>query len=185
VNVAVRSRVAAEQLRPELVRTVSRIDPELPVYEMRTVDQLLGASVDAQRFATLQLVLFALLALVLAVLGLYAVLSYSVAQRTHEIGIRMALGAPPSPGAAAGRRAGRGLGGVGLAVGLLGAVATTRLLRSVVETVRPLDPLVYALTVLGLLACAVLASWLPARRAVRVDASVALRTRTRSRRPHH
>jgi putative ABC transport system permease protein len=175
VNVAVRSRVAAEQLRPELVRTVSRIDPELPVYEMRTVDQLLGASVDAQRFATLQLVLFALLALVLAVLGLYAVLSYSVAQRTHEIGIRMALGAPPS--LVLRQVVGQGVAwaGVGLAVGLLGAVATTRLLRSVVETVRPLDPLVYALTVLGLLACAVLASWLPARRAVRVDASVALR----------
>jgi len=175
VNVAVRSRVTAEQLRPELVRTVSRIDPELPVYEMRTADQLLGASVDAQRFATLQLVLFALLALVLAVLGLYAVLSYSVAQRTHEIGIRMALGAPPR--LVLRQVVGQGVAwaGIGLAVGLLGAVATTRLLRSVVETVRPLDPLVYLGTVLGLLLCAVLASWLPARRAVRVDASVALR----------
>ncbi|RPH72648.1 MAG: ABC transporter permease [Myxococcaceae bacterium] len=175
VNVAVRSRVAAEQLRPELVRTVSRIDPELPVYEMRTAEQLLGASVDAQRFATLQLVLFALLALVLAVLGLYAVLSYSVAQRTHEIGIRMALGAPPA--LVLRQVVGQGVAwaGVGLAVGVLGAVATTRLLRSVVETVRPLDPLVYAITVLGLLVCATLASWLPARRAVRVDASVALR----------
>jgi putative ABC transport system permease protein len=175
VNVAVRSRVAAEQLRPELVRTVSRIDPELPVYEMRTAEQLLGASVDAQRFATLQLVLFALLALVLAVLGLYAVLSYSVAQRTHEIGIRMALGAPPA--LVLRQVVGQGVAwaGIGLAVGLLGAVATTRLLRSVVETVRPLDPFVYAITVLGLLVCATLASWLPARRAVRVDASVALR----------
>ena len=175
VNVAVRSRTPPEQLRAELVRTVARLDPELPVYEMRTVDQLLGASVDAQRFATLQLVLFALLALVLAVLGLYAVLSYSVAQRTHEIGIRMALGAPPA--LVLRQVVGQGVAwaGVGLAVGLLGAVATTRLLRSVVETVRPLDPFVYAITVLGLLVCATLASWLPARRAVRVDASVALR----------
>ncbi len=175
VNVAVRSRSAPEQLRPELVRTLARLDPELPVYEMRTAAQLLGASVDAQRFATLQLVLFALLALVLAVLGLYAVLSYSVAQRTHEIGIRMALGAPPR--LVLRQVVGQGVAwaGIGLAVGLVGAVATSRLLRSVVETVRPLDPLVYAATVLGLLACAVLASWLPARRAVRVDASVALR----------
>ena len=175
VNVAVRSRTTPEQLRPELVRTVSRLDPELPVYEMRTAEQLLGTSVDAQRFATLQLVLFALLALVLAVLGLYAVLSYSVAQRTHEIGIRMALGAPPR--LVLRQVVGQGVAwaAIGLTVGLLGAVATTRLLRSVVETVRPLDPLVYVATVVGLLACAVLASWLPARRAVRVDASVALR----------
>jgi putative ABC transport system permease protein len=175
VNIAVRSRLAPEQLRSELVRTVSRIDPELPVYEMRTAAQLVGASVDAQRFATLQLVLFALLALVLAVLGLYAVLSYSVAQRTHEIGIRMALGAPPGLVLRQVVSQGVAWAGIGLAVGLLGAVATTRLLRSVVETVRPLDPLVYLATVLGLLLCAVLASWLPARRAVRVDASVALR----------
>ena len=175
VNVAVRSRTTPEQLRPELVRTVARLDPELPVYEMRTVEQLLGTSVDAQRFATLQLVLFALLALVLAVLGLYAVLSYSVAQRTHEIGIRMALGAPPS--LVLRQVVGQGVAwaGIGLGVGLVGALATTRLLRSVVETVRPLDPMVYVLTVLGLLSCAALASWLPARRAIRVDASVALR----------
>ncbi|HUM10311.1 MAG TPA: ABC transporter permease [Myxococcaceae bacterium] len=175
VNVAVRSRTTAEMLRPELVRTVTQLDPELPVYEMRTTDQLLGESVDAQRFATLQLALFALLALILAVLGLYAVLSYSVAQRTHEIGIRMALGAPP--GLVLRQVVGQGLAwaGVGLAVGLVGALATTRLLRSVVENVRPLDPAVYAVTVFGLLACAALASWIPARRAVRVDASVALR----------
>jgi putative ABC transport system permease protein len=175
VNVAVRSRTTAELLRPELVRTVARLDPELPVYEMRTTDQLLGASVDAQRFATLQLVLFAVLALVLAVLGLYAVLLYSVAQRTHEIGIRMALGAPPA--LVLRQVVGQGLAwtGVGLGVGLVGALATTRLLRSVVENVRPLDPVVYAITLLGLLACAALASWIPARRAVRVDASVALR----------
>ena len=175
VNVAVRSRLAPEVLRPLLVRTVSRLDPELPVYEMRTVEQLLGESVDAQRFATLQLVLFALLALVLAVVGLYAVLSYSVAQRTHEIGIRMALGAPPA--AVLREVVGQGLAwaGAGLGLGLVGAVAATRLLRSVVEGVRPMDPAVYAATVLGLLVCAALASWIPARRAVGVDASVALR----------
>ncbi len=175
VNVAVRSRLTPEVLRPLLVRTVARLDPELPVYEMRTVEQLLGDSVDAQRFATLQLVLFALLALVLAVVGLYAVLSYSVAQRTHEIGIRMALGAAPN--AVLREVVGQGLAwaGLGLGVGLVGALATARLLRSVVEGVRPLDPAVYAVTVLGLLVCAAFASWIPARRAVRVDASVALR----------
>jgi putative ABC transport system permease protein len=175
VNVAVRSRIAPEVLRPLIVRTVARLDPELPVYELRTAEQLLGESVDAQRFATLQLVLFAMLALVLAVVGLYAVLSYSVAQRTHEIGIRMALGAPPA--AVLREVVGQGLAwaGLGMGLGLVGALATTRLLRSVVESVRPLDPAAYAITVLGLLVCAALASWLPARRAVRVDASVALR----------
>ena len=175
MNVAVRSRLSPEVLRPLLVRTVARLDPELPVYEIRTADQLLGDSVDAQRFATLQLVLFAFLALVLAVLGLYAVLSYSVAQRTHEIGIRMALGAPP--GAVLREVVGQGLAGPGWGSrsGWSGAVATTRLLRSVVEGVRPLDPVVFVATMLGLFICAALASWLPARRAVRVDASVALR----------
>ena len=175
VSVAVRSRLQPELLRPLIVRTVAKLDPELPVYELRTTDQLLGESVDAQRFATLQLVLFAMLALVLAVVGLYAVLSYSVAQRTHEIGIRMALGAPPS--AVLREVVGQGLAwaAVGLGLGLVGALATPRLLRSVVESVRPLDPAVYAVTILGMLACAALASLLPARRAVRVDASVALR----------
>src|SRR5262249_37181768 len=152
VNVAVRSRMVPGQLRPELVRTIARLDPELPVYEMRTAAQLLETSVDAERFATLQLVLFALLALVLAVLGLYAVLSYSVAQRTPEIGIRMALGAPPR--LVLRQVVGQGVGwaAIGLTVGLIGAVATTRLLRSVVETVQPLDPLVFLATVAGLLA---------------------------------
>jgi putative ABC transport system permease protein len=175
VNVAVRSRLQPELLRPVIVRTVARLDPELPVYELRTTEQLLGESVDAQRFATLQLVLFAILALVLAVVGLYAVLSYSVAQRTHEIGIRMALGAPPT--AVLREVVGQGLAwaGVGMGLGLVGALATTRLLRSVVESVRPLDPVVYAVTIVGMLACAALASLIPARRAVRVDASVALR----------
>jgi len=175
VSVAVRSRLQPELLRPLIVRTVAKLDPELPVYELRTTEQLLGASVDAQRFATLQLVLFAMLALVLAVVGLYAVLSYSVAQRTHEIGIRMALGAPPA--AVLREVVGQGLAwsGVGMGLGLVGALATTRLLRSVVESVRPLDPVVYAVTIFGMLACAALASLLPARRAVRVDASVALR----------
>ena len=175
LNVAVRSGLPPESLRPLLVRAVARLDPELPVYEMRTTQQLLGESVDAQRFATLQLVLFALLALVLAVVGLYAVLSYSVAQRTHEIGIRMALGAPPSLVLRSVVGQGLAWAGLGLGIGLLGALATTRLLRALVENVRPIDPLVYALTLLGLLGCAALASWLPARRAVRVDASVALR----------
>ena len=175
VNVAVRSRLQPELLRPLIVKTVARLDPELPVYELRTVDQLLDESVEAERFATLQLVLFAMLALVLAVVGLYAVLSYSVAQRTHEIGIRMALGAPP--GAVLREVVGQGLAwaGLGMGLGVVGALATTRLLRSVVESVRPLDAAVYAVTVFGLLVCAALASWLPARRAVRVDASVALR----------
>jgi putative ABC transport system permease protein len=175
VYVAVRSRVAPEHLRPVLIRTVSRLDPEIPVYEMRTIEQLMGESVDAQRFAALQLVLFALLALVLAVVGLYAVLSYSVAQRTHEIGIRMALGAPPGLVLRTVVEQGLGWAMLGLAVGLVGALGTTRLLRGVIETVRPLDPLVFAATILGLLACAGLAAWIPARRAVRVDASVALR----------
>jgi putative ABC transport system permease protein len=166
VNVAVRSRATPEQLRAELVRTISRLDPELPVYEMRTADQLLGASVDAQRFATLQLILFALLALVLAVLGLYAVLSYSVAQRTHEIGIRMALGAPPR--LVLRQVVGQGVAwaGIGLAVG---SSERSQRRACCAASSRPSSHSIRWCTrrrCLGLLVCALLASWLPARRAV-------------------
>ena len=130
---------------------------------------------DAQRFATVQLSLFALLALVLAVVGLYAVLSYTVAQRTKEIGIRMALGASPS--VVLRSVVGRGLAwaGIGLAIGTAGALLTNRLLVGIVYGVRPADPWVFLVTLLGLFAFAALASWIPARRAVSVDAAISLR----------
>src|SRR5262249_19766382 len=166
--------------RPELmaapvVRVVSALDPELPVYEVRTMEQLMGESLDAQRFATLQLSLFALLALVLAVVGLCALLSYTVAQRTRDIGIRTALGASPS--VVLRSVVGRGLGwaGIGLVVGSAGALLTNRLLVGIVSGVQPADPWVFLVTLLGLLCFAALASWLPARRAVRVDVAESLR----------
>jgi predicted permease len=175
VNVAVRTRGRPELMAAPVVRTVSALDPELPVYEVRTMEQLMGESLDAQRFATVQLSLFALLALVLAVVGLYAVLSYTVAQRTKEIGIRMALGA--SPAVVLRSVVGRGLAwaGIGLAIGTAGALLTNRLLVGIVYGVRPADPWVFLVTLLGLFAFAALASWIPARRAVSVDAAISLR----------
>jgi putative ABC transport system permease protein len=175
VNLAVRTRGLPELMSAPVVRVVAALDPELPVYEVRTMGQLMGESLDAQRFATMQLSLFALLALVLAVVGLYALLSYTVAQRTREIGIRMALGATPS--VVLRSVVGRGVAwaGIGLVIGTVGALLTNRLLVGIVSGVRPADPWVFLVTVLGLLAFAALASWVPARRAVRVDAAESLR----------
>jgi predicted permease len=175
VDVAVRTRGRPEMMAAPVARVVSALDPELPVYEVRTMEQLMGESLDAQRFATMQLSLFALLALVLAVVGLYALLSYTVAERTKEIGIRMALGASPS--VVLRSVVGRGLvwAGIGLGVGTAGALLTNRLLVGIIAGVRPADPMVFGATLLGLLAFAALASWVPARRAVRVDAAESLR----------
>ena len=175
VSIAVRTRGRPELATAPVVRTVASIDPELPVYEVRTMEQVMGESLDAQRFATTQLSLFALLALVLAVVGLYALLSYTVAERTREIGIRMALGATPS--VVLRSVVGRGLAwaSIGLVVGTAGALLTNRLLVGIVSGVRASDPVVFVATLLGLLAFAALASWLPARRAVRVDAAESLR----------
>jgi len=136
---------------------------------------LVDRSIWDRRLYGTMFTLFAGIALLLAAIGVYGVVAYAVAQRTHEIGVRVALGA--EKGDVLRLVVGRGLGltAAGVALGVLGAVGFTRVLRSQLYGVGPFDPLSFALTALLLLAVALLASYLPARRATRVDPMVALR----------
>ena len=151
------------------------IDRDQPVSKVRTMDEVVGASVAAPRFRTLLLGLFGLTALLLAGLGIYGVMSYSVSQRTREIGIRMALGAEQPEVIKLVLRHGLALTLAGLGTGLVGALALARLLSSMLYEVRPTDPLTFAGVTLVLTASALLANYIPARRATKVDPLVALR----------
>lgn len=146
-----------------------------PIYGIETMDGIIADSVAQRRFLMELLGMFAGLAVLLAGIGIYGVLSYQAAQRTHEIGIRMALGA--RPGAVAGAMLGRGarLALWGTAAGLIGAALTTRYLASSLYGVAPMDPVTLAAAAGFLFALALLASYLPARRAARVDPVIALR----------
>ncbi len=164
---------------PAAQRVVAELDPTLPVGNVRTMDDLMWEAVARPRFLTFLLGAFAVLALTLAGVGIYGVMSYTVAQRTHEIGIRMALGAAPARVRGMVLRQAAGIAGIGVAVGLVAAVALDLALESslarLMYGVEPLDPLVYAVVGLIVLAAAMLASWVPARRATRVEPTVALR----------
>ncbi len=156
-------------------REVLAVDPDQPVYSLRTMESLLADSVRTQRVSLLLLGLFALLALGLASVGIYGVISYSVSQRSHEIGIRMALGAQPRDILALVVR--DGIGGVthGLLLGLGAAFGLTRFLSTLLYEIAPTDPATFAGVSLVLAAVALLACYIPARRATRVDPIVALR----------
>jgi putative ABC transport system permease protein len=154
---------------------IQKIDPDVPVYNIATISQRMREDTAETRSYTLLLVLFAALALALAAIGIYGVMAYAVTQRTHEIGIRLALGAQRST--VFRLVVGRGLWMVlmGAAAGLVGALALTRILSGLLFEVAPTDPLVLAGTSFVLAAVALLACYLPARRAMRVDPIVALR----------
>ncbi len=160
---------------PALRAQVQSIDSELPVFNVATMDERLSEMEAAHRFETVVLGAFALVALLLAVLGTYGVVSYSVSDRTHEIGIRMALGAPRSSvlRMVVGKTLGLAL--VGAVIGLTGALALTRYLHSLLYAVRSDDPWTFALATALLILAAVLAGYLPALRAMRVDPMTALR----------
>jgi hypothetical protein len=147
---------------------VWEIDPDLPVADLRTVEDIVAEDVVQLSFTMFTLGIAALLALVLGAVGLYGVLSYSVAQRTQEIGVRMALGARADEVLSMVVRDGARTQAVGLVVGLLGAAALTRLLGGMLYEVEPLDPATFAATAAVLFAVGLLAAWLPARRAARL-----------------
>ncbi len=153
-----------------------RVEPERGVAGIRTMDEVLSASLQPRRFPMLLLAAFSLVALTLAAVGISGVVGFSVAQRTREIGIRMALGAPA--GAVLRLVLHRSLGAAlaGIALGLAGSFALTRFLTGMLFEVRPMDPLVLGSVVLLLTVVALLACYLPARRATKVDPLIALRS---------
>jgi putative ABC transport system permease protein len=154
---------------------VHAIDPEQPLADVKPIDEYLSQSVAQRRFSMALLAGFAGIALVLAAVGIYGVLAYAVAQRTREIGVRMALGAREADVLRMVVREGLVVTGAGLAVGILGALALTRVLGSLLYDTSTTDPLTFVAVALALGAVAMFASWLPARRAARVDPVVALR----------
>jgi putative ABC transport system permease protein len=154
---------------------VSSVDPAVPILGIETMDEVLSRSIAEPRTYAMLLGIFALLAVSLAAVGLYGVISYSVTERTHEMGIRMALGAERSQVLRLVIKQGLSLSAVGIAIGIAGAIAATRLLTSLVATVQPGDPLTLAAIVLFLLAVATAACTVPALRAMRVDPMSALR----------
>lgn len=151
------------------------VDKDQPVAEMKTMEQLLEESVSQPHFSTFLLGVFAALGVILAAVGVYGVISYSVIQRTHEIGIRMALGAQPKDILRLVLGQGLKLTVVGIGIGLLGAFAVTRFLRSLLYGISPTDPMTFAGASLLLGGVALAACYIPARRAMRVDPMLALR----------
>jgi predicted permease len=156
-------------------REVQALDPELPIYNLKTMDAAVEESLAGRRFSMLLLALFALVALALAAVGVYGVMSYGVIQRTREIGIRMALGARQRDVLRLVVSGGARLTGAGIGIGIALAVGLSRVLRGMLYGVNAFDPLTYTGLALTLLLVALFASWLPARRAARVDPSIALR----------
>jgi len=171
----VRTDVEPLSLAAAVREAVWGIDKDQPVSNVRTMKEVLSESIARQRFSMLLLGIFALLALVLAAVGIYGVMSYSAAQRTREIGIRMALGAQSRDVLRLAIGQGMRLALVGVAVGLIGALALTRLIESLLFGVSTTDPATFAVITILLVAVALLACYIPARRATRVDPLVALR----------
>lgn len=159
-----------------LVRAkVRELDSQVPISNVNTMDQLVAQSVAQRRFGMFLVGVFAALALVLAVVGIYGVVSYSVAQRTQEIGVRMALGASASDVLQLVLKNGMSLALIGVGVGLAGAFGVTRLMVAMLFDVKPTDVATFAIVSVGLILVALLACYVPARRAMKVDPLVALR----------
>jgi putative ABC transport system permease protein len=159
----------------ELREQVQAVNPELPVFGAQTLNDALSASLSERRFSMEMVGLFALTALLLAGLGIYGVISYIVSERTHEIGIRLALGAQSRNILRMVLRQGLGLAIAGAAVGLVCALIVSHLMAGLLYGVRPTDPVTFAGVALLLIGVALLACYIPARRAIRVDPLVALR----------
>jgi predicted permease len=174
--VVARSDRDAAALAPAVRAQVRALDPNLPIYRMRPMSALVDASLARHRFAMRLLLLFALLALVLAAIGTYGVMAFIVAQGTREMGIRLALGATPARIVSLVMRQGLTVAAIGVALGVGGAFLLTRVLRNLIVGVGTADPLTYAAVAVLLGLVAVAASAVPARRAARIDPATSLRS---------
>jgi len=172
---AVRADVNSGLLAGQVKNQVWSVDKQIPVTRLRTMSEVMAASMSAQRFNMTLMGIFAAVALVLAAIGIYGVIAYSVTQRTHEIGIRMALGAETADVLGIVLRQGLLLAAVGVALGVVAAFALTRVLSSLLFGVSTTDPLVFVGISLMLTAVALGATFIPARRATKVDPMIALR----------
>jgi putative ABC transport system permease protein len=171
----VRTAGEPSRLAPSVLRAIHSVDPEQPAYAVRTMSDVLDRSLAMRWFHTVLLSLFAGVSMLLVMLGIYGVVSWTARERTREIGIRMALGAQKRDVLVLVLSHGLKLAAAGIALGLCGAFALTRLLQGQLFGVGPTDPLTFAALPLLIAAVALLACWLPARRAIRVDPMAVLR----------
>jgi predicted permease len=174
VSVVLRARGAPTALATPARSVLAALDPDIPLFEPRTMNDVVDASMNRQRFITTLLGIFAAIAALLAAVGLYGVIAYSVGERTREIGIRVALGAVRGDVLRLVLRGGLTLAVIGVLIGLAGSLVTTRLLGGLLYGVGPLDVVTLTLTTLLVLASALLATAIPAHRATRLDPVEAL-----------
>ena len=175
MRLVVKSAVDPAGLASAIRGVVTGIDKDQPIFGISTMNQLIVNSVSTRRITLILLGLFSTLALVLAAIGIYGVISYSVAQRTHEIGIRMALGAQKTDVLRLVMGQGAKIAGAGVAIGVAASFGLTRLLAKLLFSVSAADPLTFAAVAIVLILVAMLACYLPARRTLRVDPMIALR----------
>jgi putative ABC transport system permease protein len=175
MNLAIRTQGNPMSLVNSIQKEIWSVDKDQAAYQVQTMEQMIGASIGARRFAMSLLGLFAGLALALATIGIYGVMSYSVTQRTHEIGVRMALGAGARDVLRLVIHQGMRPALLGVVIGLAGAFGATRLMKILLFGVSAADPLTFVVIGLLLAAVAALACYIPARRATKVDPMVALR----------
>jgi len=175
-DVLVRSNVAPDALEQAVAQQVHALDPQLPLSEVETMSEYLGDLTAVKRFTSIILASFALIGLVLAVMGIYGVIAYLVAQRTQEIGIRLALGAPRSAVLWLVSSQGLRMALSGVAIGMIGTVVAARNLASLLYGISALDPVTLGTASVALIAIALEACALPARRAARIDPMRALRS---------
>jgi putative ABC transport system permease protein len=175
MTLAIRARDTAPGLVEEVKKQIWSLDGQIPVSDVYAMDELIAVSLAQHRFNMLLLGLFAALALILAAVGIYGAMAYAVNQRTHEIGIRTALGAQRRDVLRLVMRDGAKIALFGIAIGIAGAIALTRLMTSLLFEVKPTDPETFAVVTIVLAIVALAACYVPARRAMRIDPMVALR----------